>query len=112
MISLKIMSPSNVLLECDADIVTMPGENGELGVLPRHALLMVNLKSGIVKISANSRDYRIFVLGGIVQITGEKVNLVTEFAFNLSDLSKAEIVKKLAEFKETLDSKIDLSMVT
>ncbi len=91
----KIITPSSTLLEQEASIVTLPGEEGVFGVMPRHALLMANLKAGVTTIKLGEKTLQYFVQGGIAEVNGEAVNIVTEFSLDLTNVTKAEIQNKL-----------------
>lgn len=100
-ILVKIITPSHLLLECEASIATMPGSEGVFGVLPKHAPLVASLKAGVVTIAANNKNFRYFIDDGIAQVTGEEVNIITEFAIDLATIQQAEIIAKIATFQES-----------
>jgi F-type H+-transporting ATPase subunit epsilon len=47
-LTLEVVTPSKVILETEAEYVTIPGELGELGILPSHIPLLTNLQSGVL----------------------------------------------------------------
>ena len=106
---LKIISPVDVLFETQTTLVTMPGEEGEFGVMPMHALLIASLKPGLVKISTSTNDEKYFIWGGIARITGLSVDIITEFATNLADMDKDIVLEKISALKDSInhESEID-----
>jgi F-type H+-transporting ATPase subunit epsilon len=46
---LEIVTPSGTILDCDVKMVTLPGREGEFGILPKHASLITLLKEGIIE---------------------------------------------------------------
>lgn len=122
-ISIKIVVPANIILECFATIITMPGEEGVFGVLPNHAPLIASLKSGIIKITLSddnklkaetssfkrSGDILCFISGGIAEVNAARVNVITEFAIDITNLSRIEILEKISTFQQQLLQEIDIT---
>jgi F-type H+-transporting ATPase subunit epsilon len=100
----KIITPSNILLEQESEIVSIPGEEGYFAVLPNHAPLIANLQPGIIIITYLSQIYKYFIYSGIVQVTVSNVNIITEFAINCSNFDKDIISKKLLELEQKLSN--------
>ena len=105
----RIISPVDVLFETATTLVTMPGEEGEFGVMPMHAPLIASLKPGIVKISVEGGDEKYFIWGGIARVTGLEADVITEFAINLASTNKDVILEKISTLKDSInhESEID-----
>ena len=97
-ITVKIITPSNIILDLAAFIVTLPGEEGVFGVLPNHAPLIASLKNGIINISIDSGNLRYFISKGIAEVTGTNINVITEFALDVTNLSQSEIDEKIRAY--------------
>lgn len=101
-IKLKIILPTKTLAEIDAKLVTLPGTKGVFGVMPAHAKTTTNIRAGVVNIEADNGNMRFYIHGGVVQVNGEEINIVTEFAENLGSVSNIQVKEKLAELNTSL----------
>lgn len=99
----KIIMPSDTLFEADARMVNIPGGNGMFGVLPGHMKLISTIQVGVVSVFVNDQEQKFFIHGGLGQITGTEVNIVTDFALAMCDQTKADILSKIANLKSELE---------
>jgi F-type H+-transporting ATPase subunit epsilon len=92
-----------VLVE-DVDSVTLPGIEGELGILPEHIPLLTTLETGIVSYSSSGKTQAIAVHWGYAQVEGNSVSVLAELAETAAeiDLERAKDAENKA--KETLVS--------
>ncbi len=75
---LKVISEANKLFDNDVEFVVLPGQNGEIGVLPNHAPLIANLTKGDIRITLNgNKEETLSIDGGFLEV--EK-NLITVLA--------------------------------
>jgi F-type H+-transporting ATPase subunit beta len=98
----------------EAKFVALPGENGELGILPRHTPLITRIKPGAVRIERadNGEEEFVFVAGGILEVQPGTVTVLADTAIRGHDLdeAKATEAKKLAEeAMKNAKSDIDLA---
>ncbi len=78
---LKIITPEKVLFAGDASMVTVPGADGEFGVLPGHSPVISTLRPGEIVIDLEGGEQkRIPVEGGVAEVTPERVTLLIEAA--------------------------------
>lgn len=105
----KIIVPKGELLNNVAKMVVVPGSEGELGVLPGHTPLISSLKSGELKIYQhdNKIESRFFVDGGIVEISGQEVLVLAEFAVNLSTATQEQTQKNISDLEAKLSNSED-----
>ena len=97
-VDLEIVSPEKLLLAEPVEMVTLPAAEGELGVLPGHAPMIVLLRGGTVRTWAGGKVVQsLYVSGGFAEITGAKVTVLANAATPVAELSHAEAEKKLAE---------------
>lgn len=75
---LKILSPSRLIFEGEVDMVSAPGELGELGILPGHTPLLSKLKGGEVRAKIGAHQERHKINGGFVEVLHNKVVVVAE----------------------------------
>ena len=99
MLRLEIVTPEAKTYSDDVDSVTIPGIDGELGVLPLHAPLMTLLEPGELRVLKSGQELRLAVGEGFVEITPEKVAVLTDMAVKESDIdeSAAEEAVRRAE---------------
>lgn len=95
-----------------AEFVALPGEVGELGILPGHMPLMTRIKPGAVRIKLPNRDEEevIFVAGGLLEVQPGLVTVLADTAIRGGDLdeAKAQEAKRLAEeAMQNQSSKLD-----
>lgn len=72
----ELVSPEKLLLSTSADIVTIPGSEGTMGVMAGHMPLISTLKAGIVSVAGSDADARFYVSGGFAEINAEKVTVL------------------------------------
>ena len=98
-IKLEIVTPEAKIFSDDVDMVTLTGTEGEMGILPRHMPLMTQLVAGEI-IAQKGKDTIFLAVGdGFVQITGDRVAILTDMAIEADDIdeAKAEEARRLAE---------------
>ena len=99
MVRLEIVTPEAKTFSDNVDSVVIPGIEGELGVLPMHAPLMTLLEPGELRVMKNGEETRLAVGEGFVEVTQEKIAVLTDMAVKESDIdeSAAEAAIKRAE---------------
>lgn len=95
----EIVSQDRLVFQGDADIVIVPGVDGEMGILPNHAPLLSTLKYGILKVRYQGQEEIFTVAGGIVEVQPDIVTVLADAAENVEeiDVARAEAAKKRAE---------------
>ena len=98
-IKLEIVTPERLVFDETVDGVTLPGSEGELGVLPHHAPLVSTLGVGELRIRTGSNEDWFAIVGGFVQVLPDKVVVMAETADLSSeiDLEKAQAARRDAE---------------
>ncbi|MBU2514435.1 F0F1 ATP synthase subunit epsilon [bacterium] len=113
-LTLEIVTPQRRLLEAEADYVTIPGELGELGILPGHIPLVTNLQSGVLSYKKGSEEKKLAVHFGYAEICKDKITVLAnsaELAKELSlDRSKSDQQKAEAELTEVLKDSDKLAL--
>jgi F-type H+-transporting ATPase subunit epsilon len=104
-INLEIVSPERLLVSRPVDMVVIPGSEGDLGALPGHAPMMLLLRGGIVSLYENGQvTDRLFVTGGFAEVTPERVTVLADETFALSELSRTEGERRLAAAQAEYDA--------
>ena len=99
-LQVDVVSAEESIFSGEATFVALPGESGELGILPRHTPLITRIRPGAVRIEKlNGEEEFVFVAGGILEVQPGKVTVLADTAIRGKDLdeAKATEAKKLAE---------------
>jgi len=106
-LKLEIVTPEAKTYSEDVEMVTLPAVEGEMGVFPQHVPLMTQIVPGEVIVRKEGRDYFLAVGEGFVEITGERVAIMTDMAIRAEnvDEAKAEEARQRAEAR--LAEKLD-----
>jgi F-type H+-transporting ATPase subunit epsilon len=99
-IHVDVVSAETLIFSGEAKFVALPGESGELGILPKHTPLITRIKPGAVRIEkADGSEEFVFVAGGILEVQPNIVTVLADTAIRGKDLdeAKAEEAKKRAE---------------
>lgn len=96
---LEIVTPEAKVYSEEVDMVTLPGTEGEMGIYPMHIPLMTQVAAGEIVARKGGQDYFLAVGDGFVEITGERVAVLTDMAIKADDIDevKAEEARKRAE---------------
>jgi F-type H+-transporting ATPase subunit epsilon len=98
-IQLDIVTPERLAYSDEVDAVTLPGSEGELGVLPHHTPLVSTLGVGELRIRKGGTEESFAIFGGFLQVLPTKVVVLAETADMASeiDLEKAQEARREAE---------------
>ncbi len=87
-IRLEIVTPEAKTFSEDVDMVTIPGIDGELGILPMHAPLMTQLKPGELKILRGGQETRLATGGGFAEVLPDRVSILTDSALTENEVDE------------------------
>jgi F-type H+-transporting ATPase subunit epsilon len=95
----EIVSQDRQVFSGEADIVTVPGSEGEMGILPHHSPLLSTLKFGVVRVRFQEKEEIFTVSGGVVEVLPDCVTIMADAAENIFDIdvARAEAARKRAE---------------
>lgn len=99
-IQVEVVSAEESIFSGPAKFVALPGEAGELGILPGHVPLITRIKPGAVRIEkADGDEEFVFVAGGILEVQPKLVTVLSDTAIRGKDLdeAKASGARKAAE---------------
>ena len=100
-IHVDVVSAEEQIFSGEAKFVALPGEGGELGILPKHTPLITRIKPGAVRIERadNGEEEFVFVAGGILEVQPDRVTVLADTAIRGKDLDEAKAgeAKKIAE---------------
>jgi F-type H+-transporting ATPase subunit epsilon len=102
LMKLEIVTPLGVIFDDEVKQVTLPGSEGEFGVLPEHASLVSLLNAGVITIDTkDSSDISVAVNGGYVKVEENKTLCVVDGAVALTG-NDSNLAKAIEEAKELL----------
>ena len=107
-LKLEIVTPDAKVFAEDVDMVTLPGVNGQMGVLPQHVRLMTQMVPGEMIVRKAGHDDFLAVGEGLVEVTNERVSIVTNMAVAVESIDEAAAEearqRAAARLKEKLSS--------
>jgi F-type H+-transporting ATPase subunit epsilon len=114
-ITLEVVTPENVVVSEEAQMVVSPGSLGEFGVLIGHTPFLTTLKTGVIRYTAADGTERfVFVSGGFAEALPDKVTVLAESAERRKDidLERAKAAMQRAEKRLSEDrSKEDIDFM-
>ena len=115
-IHVDVVSAEESIFSGEAKFVALPGEAGELGILPGHIPLITRIKPGAVRIEkADGGEEFVFVAGGILEVQPNHITVLSDTAIRGKDLDEAKALdaRKVAEEAlKNAKSDIDLAKAT
>ena len=102
----SVVSAEGSIFDGEAKFVALPGESGELGILPRHTPLITRIKPGAVRIERadNNEEEFVFVAGGILEIQPGSVTVLADTAIRGHDLDEARANEAKAHAEEAMQN--------
>jgi F-type H+-transporting ATPase subunit epsilon len=96
---LEIVTPDAKTYSEDVEMVTLPGSEGEMGIYPNHVPLLTQIVPGEIIVRKDGRDYFLAIGEGFVEITGERVAIMSDMAIRAENIdeAKAEDARRRAE---------------
>lgn len=91
LLALKVLTPEGSVLEGDVFEVTLPGSEGELGVLPAHAALLTKIVPGALAYRAPEGQGTIAVGRGVAEVRDDRVIVLVERAVPSEEIDAAAL---------------------
>ncbi|MGJ0322216.1 ATP synthase F1 subunit epsilon [Aliarcobacter cryaerophilus] len=114
-IKLSIVTPTGSIFNGDVKTVTLPGKEGEFGVLPGHSSLLSTLSVGVIVIEKIDSTEAVAINWGHVKVDEKSVDVLVDGAIALTGGKDSEISKNLEAAKELVnsvkDSKVSMAAV-
>lgn len=99
-ISFDLVSPERLLLSAKADMVTVPGTEGYMGVMAGHSPLVSTLRAGMIDVQVDGKDERYFIRGGFAEISPAKITVLAEEALPMTEMDLAVLDQRIADAQE------------
>jgi F-type H+-transporting ATPase subunit epsilon len=101
----ELVTPEELLVSTEVDMVVVPGTEGNFGVLPGHAPFISTMRPGTVDLyEGRAIAERIFVVGGIAEVTPERCTILADEAMTPDELDRTALDAELTEIDGNLPS--------
>ena len=102
-VEFELVSPERLLVSQGVDMVVVPGEDGDFGVLPGHALFSSGVRPGVIEIYDGDKiSDRIFVAGGFAEVTGERCTVLAEEAVHLAEVERTTVEARIRDNEQAI----------
>lgn len=88
-------------------MVTLPGAEGEMGIYPNHVPLMAQVVPGEIVVRKDGRDYFLAIGEGFVEITGDRVAIMTDMAMRAENIDETQAEEARRRAEARLAEKLD-----
>jgi F-type H+-transporting ATPase subunit epsilon len=88
-LTLEIVAPGAIVYSAAVQMVTLPGCEGQIGIYPRHVPLLTRIVPGEIIVRRDGQDEFLAVGEGLVEVTGERVSIITDMAIRAADINEA-----------------------
>ena len=106
-IHVDVVSAEELIFSGLAEFVALPGEAGELGILPGHMSLMTRIKPGTVRVKLPDQNAEelFFVAGGMLEVQPNRVTVLADTAIRGKDLDEAKALDAKRKAEEAMASR-------
>ena len=98
----EIVTAERELYSGEANLVSAPGTEGRLGILPRHAALLTTLSPGALNIKLGDAEEPIFVSGGFLEVSNNSVIVLADTAELAEEIDQARAEEARRRAQEEL----------
>lgn len=103
MTEFELVSPARLLIAQPAEMVVVPGSEGDFGALPRHSPMITGLRPGTIDVYAGGKvEKRIFVAGGFAEVNESRITVLAEEAIMLNEITSEAAEQRLREAQAAL----------
>jgi F-type H+-transporting ATPase subunit epsilon len=104
-VQFELVSPERLIVSTEVEMVVVPGTEGNFGVLPGHAPLISTIRPGTIDIyEGGAITERIFIVGGIAEVTPERCTVLADEAMAPDSLDRAALEAELQAVEGNLPS--------
>src|SRR5205085_2382871 len=98
----EVVTAERELYNGEANLVSAPGSEGRLGILPRHAALLTTLAPGELRIELNGAEEPLFVSGGFLEVSNDHVTVLADTAEHAEEIDQARAEEARRRAQERL----------
>ncbi len=108
-VSFRLVMPERELLATEADMVVVPGSEGDFGVLPGHAPLISTVRPGVLEVyQGNKVEQRFLVAGGFAEVTPERCTVLADEALPFEQVTSEQLAEReRAAERDLMDAATD-----
>ncbi len=99
----EVVTAERELYSGEADLVSAPGSEGRLGILPKHAPLLTTLAPGVLNIKLAGAEEPIFVSGGFLEVFENVVTVLADAAEHAEEIDEARAEEARRRARERLE---------
>ena len=110
-LKLQIITPETTVYSEDVDMVTLPAFEGQIGIMPDHVRLMTRMVPGEMIVRKNGQPFFLAVGGGLVEVTGKRVSILTDLAVAADNIDEARVEEARQRAAARLREKISAEEV-
>jgi F-type H+-transporting ATPase subunit epsilon len=103
---LEIITPERVAFSEDVSMVTLPAIEGQIGIYPQHVRLITQMAPGELSATTDRGEILLAVGEGLVVVTGDRVEIVTDIAIRAEDIDEARVEEERQRAAARLQEKI------
>ena len=100
----KLVTPEKIYLEGDAQMVVLPGAEGDLGVLPNHSNIITSLRPGIIKVTNSDQTQSLFVEEGFIKFSNNELLVIAVGLDEEAALNNDFINDKIENYSSDLET--------
>ena len=100
----KLVTPEKIYLEGDAQMVVLPGAEGDLGVLSNHSNIITSLRPGIIKVTNSDQTQSLFVEEGFIKFSNNELLVIAVGLDEEAALNNDFINDKIENYSSALDA--------
>ena len=100
----KLVTPEKIYLEGDAQMVVLPGAEGDLGVLPNHSNIITSLRPGIIKVTNSDQTQSLFVEEGFIKFSNNELIVIAVGLDEEAALNNDFINDKIENYSSALET--------
>ena len=99
----EVVTAERELYNGEADMVSVQGTEGRMGILPRHAALLSTLAPGELRIKLGGAEEPLFVSGGFIEVSNNSVSVLADTAEHAEEIDQARAEAARRRAQESLD---------
>src|SRR4051812_23472205 len=100
-----LVSPEKLAFSGEVDQVDIPGMEGDFGVLSGHAPVVAAIRPGILTVITGGTREKIIVLGGLAEVSDNRLTVLADVATSMEDLDRVEFADRISGMEEKLAEK-------
>jgi F-type H+-transporting ATPase subunit epsilon len=102
-IAFDLVSPERLLLSTEAEMVTLPGSDGYMGVLRGHEPVVTTLRPGMIDVKGlDGSDTCFFIRGGFADVSADKITVLAEEAIPMTEMDIAVLDERIKDAEQAI----------